>query len=121
MSSGPEPADGGAAHPGDVVWTEDADGPVLQFSGAIDREVVRRFRRLVPPASWPPRADLTAATALDAAGLELLVHLARKPRRRGGELEVVGLPDHLRPVLVRAGLSRLLAPRLPDVRRPPRS
>ena len=108
MSSGPEPADGGAAHPGDVVWTEDADGPVLQFSGAIDREVVRRFRRLVPPASWPPRADLTAATALDAAGLELLVHLARKPARTGRRLELLGVPERLRPPIERAGLSQLL-------------
>jgi ABC-type transporter Mla MlaB component len=69
---------------------------------------VRRFRQLVPPASWPARADLAAVTAIDAAGLELLVHLARKPRRRGGELEVIGLPAALHAVLARAGLSQLL-------------
>ncbi|MBB3677091.1 STAS domain-containing protein [Modestobacter versicolor] len=103
MSTGTDPAAGGA-----IVRAEDADGPVLRFHGSIDREAVRRFRRLVPPASWPPRADLGAVTTLDAAGLELLVHLARKPRRQGGELALVALPEHLRPVLVRAGLSQLL-------------
>jgi anti-anti-sigma factor len=98
---------------GEIVRTEDATGPLLRFSGAIDREAVRRFRLLVPPASWPPRADLTAVTTIDAAGLELLVHLARKPRRRGGELEVLGLAGHLRPVLARAGLAGLLSPDAP--------
>src|SRR5215207_4380847 len=93
---------------GEVVWAEDATGPLLRFSGSIDREAVRRFRLLVPPASWPARADLGAVTALGPAGLELLVHLARKPRRRGAELELTALPHHLRPVLARAGLSTLL-------------
>jgi anti-anti-sigma factor len=93
---------------GEVVWAEDATGPLLRFSGSVDREAVRRFRMLVPPASWPARADLGAVTALSAAGLELLVHLARKPRRRGGELELTAVPEHLRPVLDQAGLSRLL-------------
>ena len=93
---------------GEVVWAEDATGPLLRFSGSIDREAVRRFRLMVPPSSWPARADLGAVTALSAAGLELLVHLARKPRRRGGELELTAVPDHLRPVLARAGLSSLL-------------
>jgi anti-anti-sigma factor len=104
MTSGPDSAVSG----GDVVWAEDATGPLLRFSGAIDREAVRRFRRLVPPASWPPRADLGGVTSIDAAGLELLVHLARKPRRRGGELAVLALPDELRPALERAGLAQLL-------------
>lgn len=93
---------------GEVVRTEDATGPLLRFSGSIDREAVRRFRLLVPPATWPARADLGAVTALSPAGLELLVHLARKPRRRGGELELTALPEHLRPVLARAGLGTLL-------------
>ncbi|WP_138733792.1 STAS domain-containing protein [Modestobacter excelsi] len=93
---------------GEVAWAEDATGPLLRFSGSIDREAVRRFRLAVPPASWPARADLGAVTTLSAAGLELLVHLARKPRRRGGELELTAVPEHLRPVLAQAGLSRLL-------------
>jgi ABC-type transporter Mla MlaB component len=93
---------------GEVSWAEDATGPLLRFSGVIDREAVRRFRLLVPPASWPARADLGAVTGLSAAGLELLVHLARKPRRRGAELELTAVPDHLRPVLAQAGLSQLL-------------
>jgi anti-anti-sigma factor len=107
MFTGPDPA-AGAARPGETVWFEDAAGPLLRFSGSIDREAVRRFRLLMAPASWPPRVDLATATSIDAAGLELLVHLARKPRRRGGELEVIALPEHLRPVLTRAGLSQLL-------------
>ena len=101
-------AGSGAAPRGEITQGEDAAGPLLRFRGLIDREAVRRFRRLVPPSSWPPRADLGEVTTIDVAGLELLVHLARKPRRRGGELELVALPAHLHPVLAQAGLSRLL-------------
>ena len=104
MSSGSATAGSG----GEVVWTEDATGPLLQFRGTVDRDAVRRFRRAVPPASWPPRIDLSAVTALDAAGLELLVHLARKPRRAGNELEVIAVPAELRPALTRAGLGSLV-------------
>ena len=106
MSDGRTAPDEPAA--GDVVWAEDQAGPLLRLSGRIDRETVRRFRRLVPPASWPARADLSAVTALDAAGLELLVHLSRKPRRTGSDLELLAVPAHLHPALTRAGLSGLL-------------
>jgi ABC-type transporter Mla MlaB component len=108
MFIGSELVGGGGARSGEIVWIEDATGPLLRFSGSIDREAVRRFRLLVPPASWPPRADLAAVTDIDAAGLELLVHLARKPRRHGGELEMLAVPAGLRPALDRAGLSQLL-------------
>ncbi|MGY1840739.1 MULTISPECIES: STAS domain-containing protein [unclassified Modestobacter] len=103
MTTGADPSGSGA-----VVLAADDSGPLLRFSGDIDRETVRRFRREVPPSSWPERVDLEAATTLEAAGLELLVHLARKPRRRGAELELLHLPDRLRPPLERAGLSWLL-------------
>jgi len=93
---------------GEVVWAEDDAGPLLRLTGSIDREAVRRFRLLVPPASWPSRADLAGVTALDPAGIELLLHLVRKQRRHGADLELVALPETLRPVLARAGLSRLL-------------
>jgi len=99
--------DGGLAA-GEVRWTEDAAGPLLAFTGRIDRETVRRFRLLVPPSSWPARADLSAVTALDVAGLELLVHLARKPARTGSRLELLDVPAQLRPAIERAGLSQLL-------------
>jgi ABC-type transporter Mla MlaB component len=106
MSTGAAPADGPAA--GEVRWIEDGTGPLLEFSGRIDRETVRRFRLLVPPASWPARADLAAVTALEVAGLELLVHLARKPARTGKRLELLQVPERLRPAIERAGLSQLL-------------
>jgi len=107
MSTGAAPAaDGSAA--GEVVRAEDAVGALLLFSGRIDRDAVRRFRRLVPPASWPARADLSAVTSIDAAGLELLVHLSRKPRRTGQDLDLVAVPTALHPAMERAGLSRLL-------------
>jgi ABC-type transporter Mla MlaB component len=102
MSERPDPPGG------EIVWVEDPAGPLVRFTGLIDREAVRRFRLLVPPASWPPRADLAEVTALDAAGVELLLHLARKPRRRGAELQLLAVPEDLRPRLVRAGLAPLL-------------
>jgi len=111
MSTGTVPAAAGRAAgspAGEVVWAEDAAGALLLFSGRIDREAVRRFRRLVPPSSWPARADLSAVTFLDAAGLELLVHLSRKPRRQGRDLDLVAVPAALHPAMERAGLSQLL-------------
>jgi ABC-type transporter Mla MlaB component len=103
MSPGAAPAAAGEVH-----WTEDEVGPLLVFTGRIDRETVRRFRLLVPPASWPARADLSGVTALDVPGLELLVHLARKPARTGSRLELLAVPEQLRPAIERAGLSQLL-------------
>ena len=102
MSERPAPPEG------EITWAEDPAGPLLRFVGAIDREAVRRFRLSVPPTSWPSRADLAEVTALDSAGVELLLLLARKPRRRGAELELLTVPGHLRPGLARAGLARLL-------------
>src|SRR3954470_10027201 len=101
MSSGSGPADGG-----EIVWTQDDTGPLLRFRGTVDRDAVRRFRLLVPPASWPPRVDLAAVTSIDAAGLGLVVARPRKPRRRGGELQVLTVPADLRPTLARAGLAQ---------------
>ena len=108
MDSAAAPAPTGGSPTGTVQLGEDATGPLLRFTGVVDKEVVRAFRRRVAPASWPARVDLTAATGLDPAGLELLVHLARKPRRHGGELELLTVPRSLYPVFARAGLSRLL-------------
>lgn len=102
MSSGPDPV------AGEVVQVEDGVGPLLRLSGHIDREAVRRFRVLVPPAAWPDRADLSAVTAIDAAGLQLLVHLSRKPQRRGEQFRLLAVPTELEPALARAGLARLL-------------
>ena len=93
---------------GEVLRIEDETGPLLRLSGRIDREAVRRFRLLVPPTAWPERADLSAVTAIDPAGLELLVHLSRKPQRRGQQLQLLAVPTELEAPLARAGLSRLL-------------
>ena len=101
--------DGDPAVPGSILLA-DADGAVLVFAGDVDRDVVRAFRLRVPPALWPAHADLTASTALDPTAVQLLVHLARKPRRQGGELRVTGVPAALRPVLERAGLAHLSRP-----------
>nr|WP_166754086.1 STAS domain-containing protein [Modestobacter marinus] len=102
VSSGPDPV------AGEVVHAEDEAGPLLRFTGRIDREAVRRFRVLVTPADWPDRADLSGVTAVDAAGLQLLVHLSRKTQRRGARLRLLAVPAELEPALARAGLSRLL-------------
>ena len=110
MSQVEQPAgNGGPAVPGSILL-EDADGAVLVFRGDVDRDVVRAFRLRVPPALWPARADLAATTALDPVAVQLLVHLARKPRRQGGELQVTAVPAALRPVLERAGLAHLARP-----------
>ena len=110
MSVVEQPAgNGGDAVPGSVVLA-DADGPVLQFAGEVGKDAVRAFRLRVPPALWPEQVDLSATTSLDAAAVQLLVHLARKPRRQGRELQVDGVPVTLGPQLERAGLAHLARP-----------
>jgi anti-anti-sigma factor len=85
------------------------DGPVrqLRFSGPITKDVVRQFRLQVRPTDWPSRVDLSDVSAMDTAGLELLLHLARKQKRFGGELEVVEPPAALRRTMEQGGLTRL--------------
>jgi anti-anti-sigma factor len=103
MSSVP-PAPGD--QPGSIALEE---GPVrqLRFTGRIGRDVVRDFRVQVRPAAWPSRVDLSEVTAMDSSGLELLLHLARKQKRFGGELEVVEPPPPLRRTMERGGLTRV--------------
>ncbi|SFD03587.1 anti-anti-sigma factor [Klenkia taihuensis] len=84
-----------------------ADGTQLVFSGEIDKDVVRQFRVTVRPADWPARVDVREVTFMSSAGLELLVHLARKQKRSGGELEVVEPPTSLRLLLNQTGLTRV--------------
>jgi anti-anti-sigma factor len=103
MSSGPAvPGD----RPGGIVLEE---GPVrqLRFTGRIGKDVVRDFRVQVRPAAWPSRVDLSGVTAMDSSGLELLLHLARKQKRFGGELEVVQPPPALRNTMEQGGLTRV--------------
>jgi anti-anti-sigma factor len=85
------------------------EGPVrqLRFTGRIGRDVVRHFRLEVRPTAWPSRVDLSGVTAMDSAGLELLLHLARKQKRFGGELEVVEPPPPLRRAMEQGGLTRV--------------
>ena len=59
------------------------------------------------PAEWPARVDARTVTHMSSAGLELLVHLARKQKRAGGELELVEPPTSLRVLLHRTGLTRV--------------
>jgi anti-anti-sigma factor len=85
-------------------------GPVrlVRFIGDIGRDAVREFRLGVRPSAWPARVDLSAVRSLDAAGRELLLHLARKQRRSGGELEVVAPPAAVRRTMERSGLTSVL-------------
>jgi anti-anti-sigma factor len=103
----PIPAAGPDVPPGAIRLVEDAPVRHLRFTGAIGRAAVRGFRLQIRPAAWPARVDLSEVTSLDAAGVELLVHLARKQKRTGGELEVVQPPAPLRQLMEQSGLTRV--------------
>ena len=90
---------------GSITLTE--AGALLVLSGEIDKDVVRHFRVTVRPADWPARVDAREVTFMSSAGLELLVHLARKQKRSGGELELVEPPTSLRLLLSQTGLNRV--------------
>ena len=101
-SAPPAPGD----QSGSIVLEE---GPVrqLRFTGRIGKDVVRDFRLQVRPTAWPSQVDLSEVTAMDSSGLELLLHLARKQKRFGGELEVVEPPPPLRRTMEQGGLTRV--------------
>jgi anti-anti-sigma factor len=103
----PIPAIGPDVPPGAIRLVEDAPVRHLRFTGTIGRDAVREFRLQVRPAAWPARVDLSEVTSLDAAGVELLVHLARKQKRTGGELEVVQPPARLGRLMEQTGLTRV--------------
>ena len=92
------------------------DGPVrfLRFSGDIGRDVVREFRLAVRPAQWPARIDLSEVRTLDPAGRELLLHLARRQKRVGSELEVVPPPPPMRLLMEQTGLTSVSHWAAPD-------
>jgi anti-anti-sigma factor len=95
------------ALPGVIALVEDSPVRHLRFTGDIGKDVVREFRRSVRPAAWPARIDLRNVREMDSAGVELLLHLARKQKRFGGELEVVEPPAPLRRLMERSGLTRV--------------
>ena len=94
------------ARPGGIALEEE---PVrqLRFTGAVTKDVVRDFRVRVRPQAWPSRVDLSGVDALDGACVELLLHLARKQKRFGGELEIVAPPAALRRTMEQGGLTRI--------------
>jgi anti-anti-sigma factor len=102
------PLDTGRAAPSSAITlVEDAPVRQLRFTGDIGKDVVREFRLSVRPASWPSRVDLSEVRSMDSAALELLLHLARKQKRFGGELEVVEPVAPLRRLMEQSGLTRV--------------
>ena len=100
-----EPAEDTAPEHGSISLVD--DGALLVFTGEIDKDVVRHFRVTVRPAQWPARVDAREVTFMSSAGLELMVHLARKQKRAGAELELVEPPTSLRLLLNQTGLNRV--------------
>lgn len=100
-----EPAEETAPEHGSIFLVD--DGGLLVFTGEIDKEVVRHFRLTVRPAQWPARVDAREVTFMSSAGLELMVHLARKQKRAGAELELIEPPTSLRLLLNQTGLNRV--------------
>ncbi|KQS60817.1 hypothetical protein ASG36_08110 [Geodermatophilus sp. Leaf369] len=100
-----EPAEDTAPEHGSISLVD--DGELLVFTGEIDKDVVRHFRVTVRPAQWPSRVDAREVTFMSSAGLELMVHLARKQKRAGAELELVEPPTSLRLLLNQTGLNRV--------------
>lgn len=92
---------------GAIALVDGGPVPQLRFTGAIGRDAVREFRLSVRPAAWPARVDLSGVHSMDSAGIELLLHLARKQKRFGGELEVVEPAEPLRRLMEQSGLTRV--------------
>lgn len=80
--------------------TELHGAPTLQVSGEVDLSTLPAFRdqlmRLVDDHAGDAVAvDLDGVTALDDAGLGMLLGAAGRARQRGGDLRVVCTAEHL--------------------------
>lgn len=63
--------------------TLDIQGDTLHIAGRLQREAVPTLWGALPDAAIA-RIDLSAVTALDTAGLALLVEISARSRRAGG-------------------------------------
>ena len=105
MTEPAENVESTAPEHGSITLSE--DGSLIVVTGEIDKDVVRHFRVTVRPSQWPARVDARGVTFMSSAGLELMVHLARKQKRAGGELELIDPPTSLRLLLNQTGLNRV--------------
>jgi anti-sigma B factor antagonist len=90
-----------------------AERPVLQVSGEVDLATLPYFRdQLVRAITQHHGAtlavDLDGVTALDDAGLGMLLGAAGRAREQGGDLAVVTSNERLRARLALTGLDRAI-------------
>jgi anti-sigma B factor antagonist len=89
------------------------DRPVLQVSGEIDLATLPYLRdQLVRAIGQHPATtlvvDLDGVTALDDAGLGMLLGAAGRAREHGGDLAIVCTNERLRARLALTGLDRAI-------------
>ncbi len=90
-----------------------AERPVLQVSGEVDLATLPYFRDQLVRAitqhhSATLAVDLDGVTALDDAGLGMLLGAAGRAREQGGDLAVVTSNERLRAQLALTGLDRAI-------------
>jgi anti-sigma B factor antagonist len=88
--------------------------PALQVSGEVDLSTLPSFRdqllRLVDDnVGCTVLVDVDGVTALDDAGLGMVLGAAGRARQRGGDLSIVCTADHLLRRFAVTGLDRAVA------------
>lgn len=89
---------------------DDVPQAEARFCGGLTiREAAEAKTRLLPSGAAPPsQLDLSGVTAIDSAGLQILVALRREAARAGGELRYANAAPCVVQTAARAGLGEHL-------------
>lgn len=91
--------------PGYISAERDGQGQLLVFTGSVTKDAVRRFQLMVPAGERPGRVDLTGATFLSSAAIDLLRHLATRQTRAGQRLRITATDPIVRHQLMATGIT----------------
>lgn len=85
----------------------------LELAGVLDKNSVNQIHqecleRFQDAATTPATVDLTGVTAMDSAGLALLIEWLRLGRRQNRTIRFLHIPDHVLPLAKLFGVEHLL-------------
>lgn len=96
----------------------DQDGAVIKLRGVLQRDAVMPLLSQLLPClrrgQGEVTLDLSQVTAMDSAGLALLVEMIRQGRAMGRMVHVTALPQQIKPMVVLTGLDQILMPESPS-------
>lgn len=96
------------------VYIDTRDGVMTaKITGEIDHHSSRWLRMDIDTAildNSPEklRLDFSGVSFMDSSGVGLVMGRYKNMRERGGKVELINMPEHIKKVMVLAGMDRLL-------------